>query len=139
MQALQRGDGRLEIALGVVEALNVPTDLEHHPLGVLCFRFNAVDFGVQLVDRRLRLVDVPLRFLACLGLRLDGAGDLFVKRRDLRLEPRDERVEVLEARLARELLIDVLDSIKIRGVQRIVRLLIDVIHRGAVAAITKQK
>lgn len=58
LQTVQRSDAGLEVVLGIIQLLNIRTDLLHHLLRLRGLQFDVTDLGEQIVDRALRFKDV---------------------------------------------------------------------------------
>tara|TARA_B110001452_G_scaffold59658_1_gene46450 strand:+ start:1695 stop:2594 length:900 start_codon:yes stop_codon:yes gene_type:complete len=121
LQPLERADRERQVALGVVEALDVTADLVHHRLARLRLRLDVAHLDEELCDRLPPVLEVPAR-------RATSARLLAYREQNLLFEPAhplvqaaDVRVDLQEAVLVGEEPVDVSDRVKVGRIDRVGR------------------
>mmetsp|Transcript_24748 Transcript_24748/g.79702 ORF Transcript_24748/g.79702 Transcript_24748/m.79702 type:complete len:255 (-) Transcript_24748:59-823(-) len=121
LKLAQRGARRRQVALGIIQLLDVCTDFLHQVLRLLRLGPDGADLEEQLADGGFGLLDVLRDVPPRRALLSNGCEDLFVQFGDVLAQFGPERVDLVQRCLIREALVQVRDWVELRLVQWVSR------------------
>mmetsp|Transcript_38142 Transcript_38142/g.65400 ORF Transcript_38142/g.65400 Transcript_38142/m.65400 type:complete len:258 (-) Transcript_38142:127-900(-) len=119
LQPLERSDRLRQVALGVVERLDVAADLLNHQLRRFRLRLDVPHLDEELAHRLLAHLDVLARGRARRRLCTHGLQDLLVQLLQLPLDTLRVRVNLRQRFLRREELVYVRNGVEVGRVERV--------------------